>query len=157
MNKHCFLYFEYNASCSVLSAPVAGCWLVAATWPAHDVCGCTTQERDGTGQAYFCGSGQEWKSPPVSPSNLHVCVTQSEHLAPLCFPTLAQTRESVDYWMQLQCAGQTIKIDSAFVFYHTPNIPEVKACEPWATGILIMIENMPPEWGGILLKKYRNT
>lgn len=86
---------------------------------------------------------------------LHVCARtmQSEHLAPLCSPTLAQTRESVDYWMQLQCAGQTIKIDSAFAFYHTPNIPEVKACEPWAAGILIMIENMPPEWGGILMKK----
>ncbi len=83
---------------------------------------------------------------------LHVCVMQSEHLAALCFLTLAQTRESVDYWMQLQCTGQTIKIDSAFTFYHTPNIPEVKACKPWAAGILIMIENMSPEWGGILIK-----
>lgn len=33
--------------------------------------------------------------------------------------TLAQTRESVDYSMQLQLARQTIKIDRAFSFYHT--------------------------------------
>lgn len=73
-----------------------------------------------------------------------VSVMQSEHLAPLCSTTLAQTRESVDYWMQLQRVGQTIKIDSAFAFYHTPNTAEVKACEPWAASILIMIENMQP-------------
>lgn len=48
--------------------------------------------------------------------------------------------------MQLQCTGQTIKIDSALAFYRAPNMPEVKACEPPAAGILIMIENMPSEW-----------
>lgn len=50
---------------------------------------------------------------------LHECLMPSEHLVSLCSPTLEQTRESVDYWMQLQRPNQTIKIDSAFGFYHT--------------------------------------
>lgn len=82
-----------------------------------------------------------------------VCLLQLEHVAPLCSSTLVQTRESVDYWMQLQRRGQTIKIDSGFAFYHSLKVAEVKACEPRAADILIMSENMPPDWGGMLIKK----
>lgn len=102
-------------------------WASQPLFPLH-----FSQEPGGGG----CYSMKDWDQFSHH-TDVCVCVwewVQSEHLASVCSPTLVQTRESVDYWMQLQCAAQTIKIDRPLAFYHTPNIAEVKVWEPGAAG-----------------------